>query len=131
MLDVDDKGMSLVKACKGASPMRSGVLLLGATLVAAPAGIIAGASVAKTSQYRPQIWISWVFTIIGCGLLTLLQPNTSLGLAVGYEVIIALGIGGLSTTTYFPVLAPLPLSANAPALAFFTFLRSFGQVSIF
>lgn len=67
--------------------------------------------------------------IIACGLLTRLQANTSISFAVGYEVIIAVGIGGLSTTTYFPVLAPLPLSANAPALAFFTFLRTFGQVS--
>lgn len=121
--------LTIEKACKGASPIRSGVLLLGASLVGAPAGILVGATVAKMNRYRPQIWIAWALLIIACGLFTRLQATTSSGSAVGFEVIIAIGLGGLSTTTYFPVLAPLPLNANAPALAFFTFLRSFGQVS--
>jgi hypothetical protein len=71
-----------------------------------------------------------VLLIIACGLFTRLQATTSSGSAIGFEIIIAVGIAALSTTTYFPVLAPLPLSANAPALAFFTFLRSFGQASL-
>ena len=39
-----------------------------------------------------------------------------------------IGIGALYTTTYFPVLAPLPVTRAAPALAFYNFSRTFAQV---
>ena len=47
---------------------------------------------------------------------------------IGYEVIFSFGIGMLWSSTYFPVLAPLPVSANAKALSLFMFLRYFAQV---
>ncbi|THH19084.1 hypothetical protein EW146_g2001 [Bondarzewia mesenterica] len=79
------------QACKGASPVGAGVDLLGVALVLCPTGILSGVSVNKTRQYRPQLWISWVFLILGVGLF-------------------------------------IPVSQNALALAFFMFLRNFGQV---
>jgi hypothetical protein len=71
------------------------------------------------------------------------------GLVVLYQLLLGLGIGFLYSTTVwhvagsstllllspnyfdnvkFPVLAPLPLSANGPAVAFVVFLRQFSQV---
>jgi hypothetical protein len=127
------------------SPIRAGGLhSLGLSLTVGPAGIIAGISVRIFKLYRPQMLSAWVFVFLGFGLLTTCSIDTSTSLLNLYEFLGALGTGMLFTTTYFPgpfhfllvlvniltftVLAPLPVSANARALAFFNFCRSFGQV---
>lgn len=94
------------QACKGASPVGAGVDQLGVALVLAPSGIISGASVNKTQKYRPQLWLSWILLTLGTGLLSTLNEDTPKGHAIGFEVLVAVGIGILTTTTYFPVLAP-------------------------
>ncbi|KAH9936927.1 iron permease [Amylocystis lapponica] len=116
------------QACKGASPIGAGVDQLSVALVTAPVGIISGVSVNKTQRYRPQLWASWVFLIVGTGLLISVEADTPKGHAIGYLILAGIGLGILVTTTYFPVLAPLDVSHNAPALAFFMFLRNFAQV---
>ncbi|CCM04080.1 uncharacterized protein FIBRA_06239 [Fibroporia radiculosa] len=116
------------QACKGASPIGSGVDELPFALIMAPFGIIAGASVNKTGRYRLQIWVAWVILLLGTGLQITLEYDTPRGHALGFLVLCGIGLGILATTTYFPVLAPLPVSQNGPALAFFIFLRNFAQV---
>jgi hypothetical protein len=66
--------------------------------------------------------------MVGSGLLSTLKANSSLASAVGYLVVVSIGLGISSSTTYFPVLAPLPVKANANAIAFFTFVRNFAMV---
>ncbi|KZT02019.1 MFS general substrate transporter [Laetiporus sulphureus 93-53] len=116
------------QACKGLSPIGAGVDQFAVALVLAPSGIIAGVTVRRYQSYRPQLWISWVLLTLGTGLLILLREDTSRAHAIGYLVFCGIGLGILTTTTYFPVLAPLPISQNALALAFFMFLRNFAQV---
>jgi hypothetical protein len=116
------------QVCLGASPIRSGVDSLGMSVVTAPVGVVAGLSVAMSKRYRPQLWASWVLVMVGCGLLSTLKANSSLASAIGYFVVASIGLGISSSTTYFPVLAPLPVEANASALAFFTFARNFAMV---
>lgn len=93
-----------------------------------PFGLIGGLSVTKSGKYRPQLWLAWVSLIIAGGLMTSLGPDSSRGKSIGYQVFIGLGLGILMTTAFFPVLAPLPVSLNANALAFFMFVRFFSQV---
>jgi hypothetical protein len=133
------------QACKGASPIHSGVLSLPYALVVAPIGIFAGVSVKKSGHYRPQIWTAWIIMTLGVGILAILHADSSAGLGSGLTTIVAAGIGIIATTTYFPVLAPrmcalpkhaklvaeissVPVSQNAYALAYFMFLRNFAQV---
>lgn len=94
------------EACKGATAIKAGVYELTFSLILMPFGIISGLSVKKTQQYCPQLWVAWVFVIVGVGLLTLVKENSPLGWAIGFLAILSPGIGILSTTTYFPVLAP-------------------------
>lgn len=94
-----------------------------------PFGMIFGISVAKLGRYRPQLWFAWTFLIVGGVVLTLgLKIDTHFSRVFGFEVIIAVGLGILLTTAFFPVLAPLPPTLNANALAFFMFVRYFSQV---
>ncbi|KAF7289718.1 MFS general substrate transporter [Mycena indigotica] len=116
------------QACHGSSPTASGVDTFGLGFVIAPSNIVAGITIARTKHYRPQLWLSWIIVMIAAGLLSTLHAESSRARTIGYEVFIGVGIGILTTGTYFPVLAPLPVSENAHALAFFIFTRAFGQV---
>lgn len=46
----------------------------------------------------------------------------------GFQAIAGIGAGILYSGLNFPILAPTPPDLNAPALAFLTFARSYGQV---
>ncbi|KAF8526953.1 iron permease [Hysterangium stoloniferum] len=115
------------QASKGASPIHSGIDFLGIALTIAPIAIATGASVQISRRYRPQNYIGWMLTIIGFGLLSTLTPDSRVGAYVGFEIILGIGLGMIWIATQFPILAPLPYSNNAHALAFFTFIRSFAQ----
>ncbi|KIK65195.1 hypothetical protein GYMLUDRAFT_220462 [Collybiopsis luxurians FD-317 M1] len=116
------------QACKEASSLRSGVLFLGFAMAMGPAVIIAGITVNMTQKYRPQLWVAWAFFMIGIGVLTTTKASSSTALVVGIPVIMGVGAGILYAVTYFPVLAPLPVTSSAHALAFFAFCRTFAGV---
>lgn len=117
------------QACKGASPVKSGVDFFGLAMVIGPSLILTGASIAITKRYRPQLWLAWALCMIGVGIMSTLRADSSLAKGVGYLAILGVGGGILFAGTYFPVLAPLPVTENAHALAFFAFCRYFAGVS--
>lgn len=116
------------QACKGASPIGSGVDMFGFAFSLAPMAMVGGITIAKSKQYRPQIWLSWSLVMIGMGLLSTLSAESSRARAIGFQTVAGTGLGILNAATFFPVLAPLPVSSNAPALALFTFFRNFAQI---
>lgn len=115
------------QVCLGATPIRSAIDVLPSALVIAPWAFICGAIVQLTNNYRPINALGWMFTIVGFGLLSLLEIDSCVGQWVSFQFISSAGIGILYTSTIFPVLAPLPVSRAASALAFFNFTRSFAQ----
>ncbi|KAH9834520.1 iron permease [Rhodofomes roseus] len=117
-----------LQACKGASAIRSGVDVLSFSLVLAPVGLSGGAFTNSTGRYRPPMWLAWAALMLGIGLFLTLKADSPLGHVVGFLIPCAFGCGILSTSTYFPVLAPLHVSQNGLALAFFMFLRNFAMV---
>ncbi|KAG9002658.1 hypothetical protein FRB90_011342 [Tulasnella sp. 427] len=108
-------------------PVKSGISMFGNAFTIAPGAIAAGATAAIFSSYRPQNAIGWVLTSVGVGLLSLLKSSSSKAEWIGYQLIEGIGLGFLFTAPQFPVLAPLPVTETAHALAFFTFIRSFAQ----
>lgn len=84
-----------------------------------------------------------MFNIVGTGLLSTLKADSSTQDWIGFQVShtkllplpifhiaifqLLIGIGGgiLYASTTFAILAPLPVSRNASALALFAFLRTF------
>jgi hypothetical protein len=116
------------QASKTASPTRSGVDLFGLAWTIAPLAIITGASVQIFNRYRPQNYLGWMLMTIGFGLLSTLNENSTTTQYIGFQVILGTGLGMIWVGTQFPILAPLPFSNNAHALAFFTFIRCFAQV---
>ncbi|KAF9063471.1 Mfs1.2 [Rhodocollybia butyracea] len=116
------------QACKEATALRSGILLLGLAVMIGPAVIVGGISVKVTQKYRPQLWIAWGLVMVGTGALTTTQADSPTALVVGIPVIAGAGAGVLYAVTCFPVLAPLPVTSNAHAIAFFAFCRAFAGV---
>ncbi|KAF8685508.1 Iron permease [Rhizoctonia solani] len=110
---------------KGASPIRSGVDLFGIAFTVAPFAILTGISAVVFKKYRPQNYVAWVITTIGLGLLSMVKADTSMAKSIGFQIIIGVGAGILYASTNFPVLAPLPVSLNASALALLAFIRTF------
>ncbi|KZO94642.1 MFS multidrug transporter [Calocera viscosa TUFC12733] len=110
-----------------ATPIRSSIQLFPAAFTIAPIAIVAGISVAVFDHYVAQNVIAWMFQMVGYGLMTTLTKDSSTAAWAGYQVIASIGVGILYPGTTFPVLAPLPISKNAHALAFYTFMRTFSQ----
>ena len=80
------------QAVKNATPIKSGVYLLGMSALV-PAAIVAGVMVKKTGRYRPQMLVGWCLPVIGTGLMSTLHAYHTVGRAIGYLVIVAVGIG--------------------------------------
>lgn len=117
------------QACQNASPTRSGVEVFGLAIPIGPVLLMTGASIAITKTYRVQLWLAWCLTVVSMGVLSTLRANSPISQFVGYPIFLGIGSGIWYAATYFPVLAPLPVSENAHALAFFSFCRSFASVS--
>ncbi|KZP00130.1 iron permease [Calocera viscosa TUFC12733] len=115
------------QACFAATPIRAGIDSFGLAFTIAPAALVGGVSAVLTKRYVPQNWIGWVIITIGTGLLSLLRPDTPTAKWVGFEVLLGVGLGVVWTSVKFPILAPLPVSRNASAMALFTFSRTFAQ----
>lgn len=82
------------QACKDASAVRSGVYGI-AMAILAPAAFTAGVLVKKTGRYRPQMFVGWAFMLVGFGLLSTVHANSSVGLPVGYVIILGVGAGSV------------------------------------
>ncbi|KAL0056701.1 hypothetical protein AAF712_016693 [Marasmius tenuissimus] len=117
-----------LQACKDTSPMKAGVVALGPAISVGLAVIISGMSVTITKRYRPQLYAAWVLVILGFGLMIPLDSESTFAHIIGVTVLPMVGIGALASAGYFPVLAPLDVTQNAYALAFFAFGRTFAGV---
>ena len=90
---------------------------------------MAGIAIRKTGRYLITIGVGWMLTIIGAGLLTTLLTDSSIAEAVGFQVVIGSGVGIVYVAMIFPILASIPGTQAAPAMALYVFSRNFGFVS--
>jgi hypothetical protein len=77
----------------GVSPIRSSVLMLPTTTVVAPCAIFAGAAIEKLRQYRPVNAVGWALTVVGFGVLSLLNADNSTSEWVCFQIIVSIGTG--------------------------------------
>jgi hypothetical protein len=93
--------------------------------------LVAGIAVKKTGRYLILIYVGWTLIIIGAGLLTTLRADSSIAKAVGFQAVIGSGVGMVYVAVIFPILASIPVTQTAPAMALYVFTRNFGYVSPF
>ncbi|RWA09503.1 hypothetical protein EKO27_g5594 [Xylaria grammica] len=111
---------------RGYDPTYSGVALLPTILVLIPLAAIGGGTMSKFGKYKPTHYIGFGLLIVGFGLFTLLDENSSTGQWVGFQIVSAAGAGVIIPTLLPAVMASLSDSDTAVATATWSFLRSFG-----
>ncbi|KAI9812466.1 MAG: hypothetical protein M1827_004697 [Pycnora praestabilis] len=116
------------EAVKGLSPIVSGVALFPESFTVAPASIAVGIAITKTGRYRWAVWSGWFFAVLGCGLLCLMDVNTSTAGWIFLNLVAGLGTGILFPSMAFAIQASVEKSDDiAFAVAMFSFFRAFGQ----
>ncbi|KAN0107384.1 MFS general substrate transporter [Russula decolorans] len=116
------------EACKEKSPTGAGVDIFGLSYSISLIALVAGIAVRKTGQYLILIYVGWILIIIGAGLLTTLRADSSTAKAVGFQVVIGSGVGMVYVAIIFPILASIPVTQTAPAMALYVFSRNFGSI---
>jgi len=117
------------EACKERSPAGAGVDLFGLSYSISLVAIVAGVAVKKTGKYLIPLYVGWILAIVGSGLLMTLGANSSLLKSVAFQIIIGSGVGIVYVVTLFPILASIPVTQSAPAMALYVFSRNFGLVN--
>ncbi len=84
------------------SPLNAHILSnrLPETLTVAPASVIVGVVVTMTGRYRWSVWVGWVFTVVGMGILTLQDTDTPTVEWVFLNLVAGLGTGMLFPGMY-------------------------------
>lgn len=112
----------------GASPYRSGFMLLPTILVMIPGAMAGGLLMSKTGRYKPTLIVAFALVVLGFGLFSLMDEHSSTGTWVGFQVVESLG-AGLAIPTLLPaLLAPLSDRDTALATGTWAFTRGFGTV---
>ena len=115
------------EAVKGLNPTLSGVALFPVTFTVSPMSIVSGLIVSKTGDFRGVIWFGWIATVLGSGILVLLDTDTMTAQWIFLTLCLGIGLGFLySALNLINQTAALD-SSMAFAVSFFTFCRSFGQ----
>jgi hypothetical protein len=109
------------------TPLFSGIAMLPQTLVVSPMTVIIGILIAMTGKYRWAVYEGWVLTTIGAGLLILLDYHTEIAVFIGVNVVVCLGVGTLIPAMNFAVQAAASPKDCGFAVAFYVFLRQFGE----
>ncbi|KAK8869058.1 major facilitator superfamily protein [Apiospora arundinis] len=112
----------------GATPYRSGIMILPTILALLPAAIAGGLLLTKFGRYKPLLVVAFALLVIGFGLFSFLDEHSGTGAWVGFQVIESVG-AGLAIPTLLPaLLAPLTDADTALATGTWAFMRSFGVV---
>ncbi len=120
------------EAVKGLTATRAGIAVFPETLTIAPASLIVGLLVARTGRFQWSILVGWAITVLGTGMLYLLDVDTPVATWIGINIIVGLGTGMLFSGMAFSIQAAATALGqdSAFAIAMFTFFRSFGTVCL-
>ncbi|KAI9452641.1 Mfs1.2 [Lactarius psammicola] len=116
------------EACKDKSPAGAGVDLFGLSYSISLVAIVAGVAVKKTGKYMVPTYVGWVLMVVGAGLLTTLRADSDIAKSVGLQLVIGGGVGIIYVVSLFPILASIPVTQSAPAMALYVFSRNFGYI---
>ncbi|KAL3481047.1 major facilitator superfamily domain-containing protein [Aspergillus californicus] len=115
------------EAVKGYTPIMAGVALFPATFTVAPSAAVVGILVTKYGHYRWAIWLGWLLSTFGLGLLCYMDVDTSIPAWVFINIIPGLGLGLLFPSIGFAIQASATNETLAIAVGMFSFFRAMGQ----
>ncbi|KFA60621.1 hypothetical protein S40285_07940 [Stachybotrys chlorohalonatus IBT 40285] len=110
----------------GDSALKSGVNMIPYFLVNAVASLSAGVFVSIVGYYVPPCIVGNSIAVVGCGMLTTLSVNTTTAQWVGYQILVATGIGFSIQQGFMAVQTVLPADEIAIGTAAVVACQSFG-----
>ncbi|KAF3930951.1 hypothetical protein ABW19_dt0210209 [Dactylella cylindrospora] len=114
-------------AVKNQNAIMAGVSVFPQTFTVAPASVVVGIIVSITGKFRWAIYAGWALTILGIGLLYLLDVHTPTVSWIFINLVSGLGTGILFPAMGLAIQAAAPAGDTGYAVAMFSFLRAFGQ----
>ncbi|KAJ5591937.1 uncharacterized protein N7459_002306 [Penicillium hispanicum] len=115
------------EAVKEFSPILSGVALFPETFTVAPSAIVVGILITVTGHYRWAIWLGWVISTVGLGLMCLIKVTTSTYGWILLNIVAGFGLGILFPSLGYAVQASARPENLSIAVAMFSFFRALGQ----
>lgn len=112
------------QAVRGASPVRSGVLLMPIVVIQALVGVGIGGIIYRFNCIRLIIWTGMLMTTVGFSLFITMRTTTSLASLIAIEVVAAIGIGAVFQAPLVAYQAAVDAADMAIATALFGFVRS-------
>ncbi|KAK6537998.1 hypothetical protein TWF694_010891 [Orbilia ellipsospora] len=114
-------------AVKNQSAILAGVSVFPQTFTVAPASVVVGIIVANTGKFRWALHAGWALTVLGIGLLYLLDVDTPTVSWIFINLVSGLGTGMLFPAMGLAIQAAAPVGDTGYAVAMFSFLRAGGQ----
>jgi cyanate permease len=111
---------------RGASAIRSGVLLLPLVIVQTLCAFLAGILVSKTGDYWWNMTLGFSIWTVGLGMLSTIGPETSEAKLAGYQVLVGVGAGQTFQTSLIAIQASVERKDMAVATGLRNFLRMLG-----
>jgi MFS family permease len=116
-----------LEVVKDFSPTITGLVMMTIMVAVLPSSIVAGRLMAKFGRFRWAVWSGWAITIIGTGLLILLDADLKAYGWVLIFVVVGLGQGLLLMSINVAVQAMSEIKHVADAVAMYAFTRAFGM----
>lgn len=116
------------QAVLGASASQSGVNILPVILFGLPGSIVAVLMLVRWGEYKPLHIFGFALAVVGNGLFTLLDRNTTRAEWVVFQMVEAIGAGFVLNTLLPAVQAQLPENQQASTTSAWAFVRSFGSI---
>ncbi|KAJ5822782.1 hypothetical protein N7447_005122 [Penicillium robsamsonii] len=113
------------QAIKNNSPMMSGVSTLPGILSQLFVAVASGILIGKMGYYLPWTIFGGISTSIGSGLLSTLNPDTSIGKWIGYQILSGAGRGAAFQTPLIAVQNTLPHTQVSIAMSILMFTQTF------
>ncbi|OGM50126.1 Major Facilitator Superfamily protein [Aspergillus bombycis] len=116
------------QSVKLSSSTRAGVQFLPSVILAVPTAMVAGIILTKWGRYQPMHAVGMGLALLGLGLFTRLDADSSDAEWIIYQIITAIGLGLLLTTTLAAVQVGLEEKDVGLATATWAFIRSYGAI---
>jgi hypothetical protein len=115
------------EAVKEYSPIVSGVALFPESFTVAPSAMVVGVLTTRWGHYRWAIWLGWLLSTLGVGLICFIKVNTSIPAWIFLNIIPGIGLGLLFPSLGFAIQASATSDTLAIAVGMFSFFRAMGQ----
>ena len=114
------------QACRGETALGSGVSMIPYLVSSSLFVILTGALVSKIGYFAPPAILGSAIAMIGSGLLSTLAVNTDSSRWIGYEIVVAAGVGMANQQGYVAVQSVLPLDQIALGSALVVAFQNLG-----